>query len=131
MGNNIKVVRADGRQERFDPSNHFYVFPMQLGKSWTRKAVQRIDDRTIDVSVKVTVHGEEEVQTPAGKIKAIKLTREARWKERERDRGGLNVWTYWYNGGIKRWVVGEVTNTTTDGKVLQRERHELASFDLK
>src|SRR5206468_3801937 len=110
VGNSLRFTRADGKTELFDPSNLFYAFPMRSGKSWTRKTVQKVGDRTYDLSVKVTVHGEEEVQTAAGKMKTMKLTREATWKERDKDNAGLNVWTYWYNGGLKRWVVGEVLN---------------------
>ena len=131
VGNSTKIKRPDGKEELWDPSTQFYAFPMRAGTSWKRKSVERLGERIFDVQIKVTVHGEEEIESPAGKLKAIKLTREATWKERDKDNAGLNVWTYWYNGGVKRWVLGELVNTTTSGKVLQKERHELTSFELK
>jgi hypothetical protein len=131
VGNTLLLKRSDGTEETFSPSNNFYAFPFRIGTSWSRKVVQHIGKRVYDLDIKVSVLGEEEVQTAAGKVRAIKLQRETRWKERKKDNAGTNIWTYWYNGGVKRWVVGEATNTTTTGKVLLNERHELASFDLK
>jgi hypothetical protein len=43
----------------------------------------------------------------------------------------VNTWTYWYNANVKRMVLGETRNVTDAGKVLQHERHELASYELK
>jgi hypothetical protein len=131
VGNYLLIKRPDGKEEKYDPSNSFYEFPFRSGKSWGRKVVQHVGDRVFDLTVKVSVGGEEQIETPAGKLKAVKLTREARWKERDKDNAGTNVFTYWYNGGVKRWVLAEGTNTTTTGKVLMHERHELASFELK
>ncbi len=79
----------------------------------------------------LTVGVEEDIETPAGKFRAIRVERQAHWKQRNSKAAGTNTWTYWYSSAVKRFVVGEMTNSTGDGKLLQSERHELAAYDVK
>lgn len=131
VGNNIRVTRTGGRIETYQPSNYFYVFPLKAGNAYTFKVLQEVEGRKTDLTVKLKVVGEEEVDTPLGKMRALRLERESRWKERERPNGGVRTWTYWYNGGVKRFVLAEDTNVATGGKLLSRERYELVEYDVK
>jgi len=130
VGNFLKTTRA-GRTDLYHPSNQFYVFPMRPGGSWNVKTTQQAGDRSFDIQVKLVVAAEEQVETPAGKLPGLKITREAAWKQRNGATSGTNTWTYWYNSAVKRFVAADYTNVTTDGKVLARERYELASFEVK
>jgi len=81
--------------------------------------------------VRLTVGAEEELATPAGKLRTVKVTREVRWQQRGRDYSGVNVWNYWYSPEAKRWVRGENTNTTDKGKLILHELWELESFKVR
>lgn len=132
VGNLTRIHRRDGKIELWNPSNAYYTYPLKVGNKWEVDAVEEIGDRTYDVRVRVAVVAEEQIETAVGKLRALKITREAHWKRRGKgDDAGVNVWTYWYNGGVGRFVLGESSNTTAKGKILFRERHELASYDLK
>ena len=75
--------------------------------------------------------GEEEVDTPVGKLKGMHVVRESHWTQRDDKRTGVRTWTYWYNAAVKRFVLAEDANVTSDGKVLWRERWELVAYDVK
>jgi hypothetical protein len=77
------------------------------------------------------VIGEEEVEVPAGKMRAMRVERVANWKERGSDNGGVRTQTYWYSGQVKRVVRLEDKNVTLKGKTLLHERHELASHTVR
>ncbi len=130
VGNFTRVMRQ-GRVDTFHPSNQFYVFPMKSGGTWNLKAMQQTGERRIDLQVKLTVGTEEQVDTPAGKLPGLRIVRETHWKQRNGEQSGVNVWTYWYNSAVKRFVAAETTNTTTQGKVLQHERYELVSYEVR
>jgi hypothetical protein len=87
--------------------------------------------RTYDLDVSVKVGDEEEVETAAGKMRGIRIEREARWKQRGSDNAGLSTSTYWYNSAVKRYVLAEFSTVTASGKVLVRERQELVSYAVK
>ena len=130
VGNFVRTTRA-GHTDEFLPSNQFYAFPMRPGGSWTLKAAQKSGERHFDLQVKLTVAGEEQVDTPAGKLPGLKITRESAWKQGGGAISGVSKWIYWYNSAVKRFVAADYMNVTSDGKVLARERYELASFDVK
>ena len=76
--------------------------------------------------------GEEDVTTPAGKFRAVKIDRKVSWKQRAKPSdAGVNSFTYWYSGAAKRYVVSQNTNVTASGKTLQSERWELESYKVK
>jgi hypothetical protein len=129
-GNFVKTNR-NGRIDDFKPSNQFYVFPMRSGGQWNLKAFQKSGERGIDIQVKLTVATAEEIDTPAGKLPGLKITREAQWKTRNGTSSGVNTWTYWYNSAVKRFIAADNVNVTAEGKVLTRERFELASFNVR
>jgi len=131
VGNMSRVVRQGGTVEEMHPSNHFYLFPMRTGAAWDLTSVQMIGQRTYDLKVNLKVGAEEEVDTAMGKMRGLRVERVAHWKARDGKGAGVNTWTYWYNANVKRMILGETTTVTDAGKVLQHERHELASYELK
>jgi hypothetical protein len=84
--------------------------------------------RVVDSQVKLTVIGEEEIEVPAGKMRAMKVERVANWKQRDSENGGVRTQVYWYNGAVKRVVLMEDKNVTFKGKTLLHERHALTSY---
>ena len=130
VGNSTHVVR-EGVADDFRPSNYFYVFPLRGGQTWTLKATQKRGDRQFDMAVKLKVGGEEEVETPMGKLRGVRIERESAWQQRNGKAAGVNTWTYWYNAGVKRFVAAEQNNVTADGKTLVRERYDLVAYEVK
>jgi hypothetical protein len=131
MGNYTRIERPGGRVEIYKPTNYFYVFPLKAGADWEAKVEQDLGKRITDLAVRMKVIGEEDLETPLGKVRAMKIERESRWKQRDNKASGTRKWTYWYNAGIKRFVRAEDLNATTEGKVLAHERWELVAYDVK
>jgi hypothetical protein len=131
VGNMTRVVRPGGAVENMQPSNQFYLFPMKSGASWDLNSVQQVGPRTYDLKIALKVGAEEEVDTGMGKMRGIRVERVTNWKGRAGAGSGVNTWTYWYNADVKRFVLGETKNVTDRGKVLQHERQELVSYELK
>lgn len=131
FGNQMRSVLSGARVDTFEPSNHYYVFPLKSGSSFSFKAVQTSGERVMDLDITIKVGDEEEVDTPAGRMRGVRIDREARWKQRKSDNGGINRRTYWYSSAVKRFVLTTQSNISTTGKVLVRERAELVSYSLK
>jgi len=131
FGNSTRIVRGGGRVDEFNPSNQFYLFPLRPGATWDMKVLQTSGERKFDLEVNLKVIGEEEVETPAGRMRGLRIERVARWKERDSPVAGVNTWTYWYNSGVKRIVAGEQKNVTASGKVLLHERYDLAAYQVR
>ncbi|MEP7261459.1 MAG: hypothetical protein ABI669_09670, partial [Usitatibacter sp.] len=119
------------RVDTYKPSNRFYVFPLGAGTKWNLSSLQQTGDRKFELKVRLRVFGEEEVDTPSGKVRAIRIERESRWKQRGSDAAGVNLWTYWYTSAAKRFVRAQESTVTSDGKVLSQNRHELVSYSVK
>ena len=131
MGNFTHVKRGEVIRT-YSPSSQMYVFPMNPGANSVIKVVETADKTIYDLEIRIAVGGEEDVETPAGRFRAVKLTREVAWKRRDKpDQNGLNKWQYWYAGPAKRWIVAEHTNVTAAGKTLASERWELDSYSVK
>ena len=132
LGNFVRSKKGESRHTH-TPSTHMYVFPLTPGAKYTLPVVQDIDGkRQYDMDVTIAVVGEEEIATPAGKFRAVKIDRQVRWKQRGKpSNSGVNTYTYWYSGQAKRWVVSEQNNVTSEGKRLQSERWELDSYQVK
>jgi hypothetical protein len=131
LGNYTLVGSAGGPKYKFTPSTHHFVFPLRPGAVYDLAFVQENPERSYDGKVRLTVGAEEELQTLAGKLRTIKVVREAKWKQRRADYGGTNLWTYWYSPEAKRLVRGEQINTTSAGKILLHELWELESFSVR
>ena len=132
IGNYTRFVARGGRIEAYKPTNFFYVFPLKAGATWDTRSVQEIADRSpMDLAIHLQVVGEEDVATPLGKMRAMRVERESNWKQRDGKAEGLRNWTYWYNGGAKRFVRAVDRITTAEGKVLSHETWELVAYDVK
>ena len=117
----------------YTPSAHMYVFPLNPGASFTLTNEQNVEGKRIfDQQVKIAIGGEEEVSTPAGKFRAVKIERKVHWKQRDKpSNAGVSTWTYWYSADAKRWIVAEESNVTLAGKQLAFQRYELDSYKVK
>jgi uncharacterized caspase-like protein len=132
FGNFVRTKVGQGWRT-YTPSTHMYVFPLTPGASFTLTHEQANDDKRIyDNRVEISIGGEEDVVTPAGKFRAVKIDRKVHWKNRDKPSdAGLNTWTYWYSAEAKRWIVAEETNVTLSGRQLVRQRYELEKMTLK
>jgi len=131
MGNFTRSKRGEGFRT-YAPSSQMYTFPMNPGASSTIKVVETAGKVVYDLEIRIAVIGEEEVETPAGRFRAVKLDREVAWKRRDKpEDNGLNKWTLWYSGAAKRYVAAEQRNVTGKGKTLSAERLELESYSVK
>ncbi len=61
----------------------------------------------------------------------MRVERLSRWKQRGAAIAGVRKWTCWYNSSVKRFVLAEDENVTTEGKVLSHDRWELSAYDVK
>jgi len=134
-GNSVRQKRGNA-VDTFTPPSPWFVFPLRPGNTSVIKTVQKSTNAEgrewlTDSEVTLRVVGEEEVEVPAGKIRAIRIERVAKWKQRDSENGGVRTQTYWYNGPMKRLVLLEDKNVNLKGKMLVHERHALASYDLK
>jgi hypothetical protein len=93
--------------------------------------VQVRDGRTYDTRATVKVVGEEVVETPAGRLPAMRLEREAHWQERGRDNTGTASMVYWYSAAVKRIVASESKNMTSKGKLVAHDRLELEAWNVR
>ena len=130
VGNTVLQVSGD-RVTRFSPSSQVFAFPLRTGGTWTLNYRQEHDGRIFDNKARIVMGGEEDVATPGGTVRAIRLERTAQWKERGKDNAGTHTMTYWYNGAVKRNVAAEMKNVTSTGRVLLHERHELEKAELR
>lgn len=110
------------------PHYPWYVFPLRVG------AVHKIDysakfgNRIDDGRALLAVEAEEEVSTPAGRFKAIRIKRTVEWHQRGNpDNKGTHEATYWYHGGVKRYVLIN-RSAHHKGKLTYQERWELTAF---
>jgi hypothetical protein len=129
-GNTLRQPAGD-KTRTFTPSSMLYVFPLSPGLSWGGRFVDEAGDVISDVDVKISAVGEEDIDVPAGRFRAIKVERAGTWKSRKNGNTGISRWTYWYTSQVKIFLKYEWTNTTSDGKVLNRESMEMVSFTVR
>ena len=131
MGNFTHSKRGE-TMRTYAPSSQMYVFPLNPGANSTIKVVETAGDIVYDLEIRIAVVGEEEVDTPAGRFRAVRLTRDLAWKRRDKpEQTGVNKWLYWYAGAAKRWIVAEHSNITSAGKTVVAERWVLDSYSVK
>ena len=132
LSGNVMSERIGDKLRTYTPSNMFYVFPLTQGLNWRGTVVQQTgSDVFSDLDTKVSVMGEEEVETAMGRFKAVKIKRVADWRDRKSNRTGTSQWTYWYSSQAKTSLRYERVNTTGDGRVIINETHELIAFSVK
>lgn len=133
MGNFTRSKRGE-IWRIYTPASQMYAFPMNAGQSSTIRVLETESGskREWDLQIRIDVVGEEEIELPAGKFRAMKLTRELRWTDRGKpSNNGVNRWTYWYAGQAKRWILAEQTSVTSAGKTTLSERWELEKYSVK
>jgi len=131
IGNVVRRQRGDA-VERFLPSLPFYQFPMAAGSNWTVRHQKAVNDQPVSESeTQVRVLGEEDVETPAGRFRAVKVERVERWKNVRTGRTGTATTVYWYSAQVKRHVKLDWNDQTTDGRVLNRESTVLVAFSVR
>jgi hypothetical protein len=116
---------VEGKEVLFD-------FPLEVGKTWKYDYKFRRNDgkglSTLNVTAKVD--GWEEIEVPAGKLKALKVTHTSAYSsevEGQTYRGEV-VKTYWYSPEAKREVKYEFIDRSAAG---DRTRTELVEYEVK
>jgi hypothetical protein len=132
LSGNIQREKVGGKVHTYTPSTLFYVFPLTPGLTWSGISVEQVDDEyASDLSTRIAALGEEELDTPMGRFKTIKVERVADWKNRKTGKTGTSRWTYWYTSQAKNSVRFERSNATSEGRVFIRETQELVAFSVK
>jgi uncharacterized caspase-like protein len=130
VGNTIKG-RVRDKPTTYTPASLLYAFPLAPGARYPLRTVQDTDGRLYDLEGEVAVVGEEEIEVPAGRMRAIRVEREVRWRERGRENAGVTNMTYWYSSAVKRAVAIETRNASLKGKLFSHERMDLEQFDVR
>ncbi len=128
---NVRAERLNGKLRTYQPSAMFFVFPLSPGISWSGMVNEGGDDHAGTNDVRIRVIGEEEVDTPMGRLKTIKVERTGDWKNTKTGKTGTTRWSYWYHGPAKVPVRYERSNTTSEGRLLVKELQELVAFGVK
>ncbi len=109
-----------------------FDWPLEVGKKWAYDhSISRTSVLTTPVIFNYKTNAEvvsfEEVETPAGKFKAMKVVHKASWKESVNNEG-TQVLTYWYAPQVKRYVKYTFETFTLDGLPGAKETTELLSY---
>jgi hypothetical protein len=128
---NARTDRINTKLRNYQPSSMFFVFPMSPGLSWNGTITETGEDYAGTQEVKIRVLGEEEIDTPMGRLKTIKVERNGEWKNLKTNKTGVTRWTYWYHGPAKQAVRYERSNATSEGRLLFKETQELVAFGVK
>ena len=131
---NFTRAKVNDAWRVFKPSSQLYVFPLNAGARFALAAHEQMEDQSKawDHDIAFTVMGEEEVATPAGTFRAVKIVRTLKWVQRDKpDNTGTSTFTYWYSGQAKRWVVQEQVRQARSGKETGRQRWELESYSVR
>lgn len=129
-GNTLRETVA-GKLRRYTPSTLSFVFPLTPGLAWSGKAVEQGEDYVSDFETKTRVVGEEEIETPFGRLRTVRVERSVAWKNRKTGRTGTALSTYWYSSRTKSSLRIERSNTTSEGRVFFKETQELTAFAVK
>ena len=132
LSGNVLRERVGGKVHTYTPSTLFFVFPLTPGLSWSGVSVEQVaDEYASDLNTKISAVAEEEIDTPMGRFKTVKVERVAEWKNRKSGKTGTSRWTYWYTAQAKSPVRYERSNTTSEGRVFIKETQELIAFAVK
>jgi hypothetical protein len=128
---NTRSEWVSGKLRTYQPSAMFFVFPMSPGVSWGGTVLDKSDDYAGTNDVRIRVVGEEELDTPMGRLKALRIERTWEWRNTKSGKTGITRWAYWYHGPAKQALRYEKTNTTTEGRVLAKETQELVAYGVR
>ena len=132
LSGNLLRERIGGKVHTYTPSTLFFVFPLTPGLSWSGVSVEQVaNEYASDLNTKISAVAEEEIDTPMGRFKTVKVERVAEWKNRKSGKSGTSRWIYWYTAQAKSPVRYERSNTTSEGRVFIKETQELIAFAVK
>lgn len=116
---------VEGKEVVFD-------FPLEVGKTWKYDyKFRRNEGKGFSIqNVTAKVDGWEDVEVPAGKFKALKVTHTSAYSSEAEGRTyrGEVVKTYWYSPEAKREVKYEFVDRSEGGT---RTRTELVEYEVK
>jgi hypothetical protein len=117
----------------FDPLDAIYRFPLVPGASFATTHREVSNAMTVQADGRVTVVGWEDVEVPAGKFRALKLTKvaERSWEPFPGQRTlTKQVSNYWYVPGLRGVAKFEGIEATSRGEVIFDQTWELDTFEL-
>ena len=132
-GNTFSQMQGQGRVVH-DPLDELYRFPLQPGLSWTARSLERRGSNIVEVDGRITVVGWEDVTTPAGRFRAMKVSKvsQRRWEPFPGQLvNGKRVVSVWYAPAVGNMVKLEGLEVTDRGAVTFDQEWELDSFELK
>lgn len=109
-----------------------FEFPLSIGKTWKYELVWNANGTLIPQQWETKVEGWEEVDTQAGKIKALKVVHSGNYQRQ----GGVQNWsgtmtdTYWYSPEVKNFVRREYMDKLSNGQTWDHFRHELIEYTM-
>lgn len=121
------IIGRGGR--KFDPYVPYFSFPMMPGKTWEGSwKYTKIKRRTFYFkgTMKSRVEGWENIKTPAGEFKTLKITFKAKIIN-QFGRGPETTGTRWYCPAIRHIVRSEIKDK---GGMMREEVKELVSYKL-
>jgi hypothetical protein len=104
---------------------------MSVGVAWSGMVVEGGDDYAGTNDVRIRVVAEEEIDTPLGRLKTLRIERTGEWRNTRSGKTGTTRWTYWYHGPAKQALRYQRTNTTAEGRLLTKETQELVAYGVK
>jgi len=130
----VKAIR-DGKEDKAEGGRlkNFYNFPLFSGKKWTSRYLiynpaYRMDN---DILAEYSVVGVEDVEVPAGKFKAFKVTVKLNITVLgPRQRQFFGAFYYWWAPDVRGLIKYE-TDGNSIWEVAKFRKYELVSFDLK
>jgi hypothetical protein len=131
---NLHVTMQGNTQVVHDPLDEVYRFPLQPGASWGTKSRERQGAVVVEVQGRVTVVGWEDLTTPAGQFRAMKVSKvtERRWEPFPgQPVNAKRVANYWYAPALGNVAKFEGLEVTHRGAVTFDQTWELDSFELK
>jgi Caspase domain len=131
LAGNMRQERINGKIRTYQPASMFFLFPLSPGVMWSGKILESGEDYSGTNDVGIRVIGEEIIETPMGKLRAIRIERTGNWTNTKTGKTGTSHSVYWYHGPAKQAVRYERFNTTAEGRVLTREIQELVAFGVK
>lgn len=126
----VKTART-GVVRTMVPSTLFLLFPLAPGASWNVTHTESSSEDEIESSATIRVIGEEDVETRAGRFRAVRIERSGQWRSKRSRSSGTSTWTYWYNSAVKRWVILESKVVLADGRLHSQTREELVSYEVR
>lgn len=119
LENNIKILGGGDRKITYDPPQTILKFPLEKGKSWKWEGTV---NKVFKGSVIYTVDGMEEVDVPAGKFKAVKITAKAEFS-------GPDGKTQ--KSGASQWFVKGIGPVKTEAVILMNDKEEKIVSEMK